>query len=221
MKRDKELDPRTQKLLQIATIRTEARAIWQGPIGIHMEYPDGELFYGWRTLSLEIRPQRADRLESRSVYANLFSEEQRFAVLRAAYWDGEAARKAIREGIKFKGAMPARFIQLPVEQLRGWLSEFNEVSVRVNEINEDDNVTAIRRLRIERNYASCIFEKVWQMQDANHVSLNLKWDRVWSEMTDVLSKSENISDLREDFWFVKPTVRYNLDAYDPTLLEVT
>ena len=198
-------------------VRLQASAIWRGPCNIVIKDRRGVYFYGWPMLSLEARAYRTDRIESRSIYANLSRKSQRVVILRAVSWNGKAVREAIRpqgKNPQFDLVMPAKYVSLPVKHFRAWLSEFDGVSVLANETCEDyDDLTVIRRLRIDRDYMNCVFEKVWQFQEATNVLMNHKWEKVWEQMTKALVTKPLITNFDEDFWFVNPEVKYDFEAY--------
>jgi len=200
-------------------VRLQASAIWRGPYNIVIEGSRGRYFYGWPILSLEARAYKTDRIESRSVYASLSRKSQRIVVLRAVTWDGKATRETIRrqgENLQFDLVMPAKYVGLPVKHLKAWLSQFDDVTVLANETCEDDDdLTIIRRLRIDKNYATCTFEKVWQSQAPRNTLLNQKWEYVWEQMTKALTTKPPITNFDEEFWFVNPEVKYDFEAYQP------
>jgi len=209
-------------LSPVSVIRIQARAIWRGPQSVELHDDGGVSFYGWRTLALELRPGKADRIESRSVYANLYDRTQPTAILRAVYWDGELVRRQTKQpedkDRPFRLKVPARFVQMPVDRLVAWLAQLEGVSIPVDDMCGDDGATSIRRLRIERDYLSCIFEKVWRLEDPKHARLNKRWDQIWQEMNTSLTNEQLVGNVVENFWFVKPRVRYDLRAYDISLI---
>jgi len=194
--------------------RVDAVAICTGPASITARLQE-QIFWGWPILKLEITAADADLVESRTVYADLVDDSQRVAVLRAVHWDGKSAKRAISTGQPFELALPARFTVLPVVRLRTWLSEFEGVSVSLHILLERDPAIDIRKLRIELDYKTWIFEKVWQLADSNHAILNQKWNKMWNEMTDILISQPALDDFYEDFWFVNPEVRYDVESYQP------
>jgi hypothetical protein len=206
-----------QKLHVFGKVRLQASAISRGPSNIVIEGQEGEYFYGWPVLSLEARAYRGDRVESRSVYANLSNESQQSIVLRAVCWNGRAVRNAIGQQKgepKIDLVTPAKYVKLPVEHLRKWLSEFDDVSVAANDAcGHYDEQTLIRGLRIDKEYMICVFEKVWQAQDSSNPLLDKKWDHVWQKMTEVLAVEPSITDFDENFWIVNPEVKYDFGAY--------
>jgi hypothetical protein len=206
----------SRSLSPFAAIRVEACAIWRGPKNIEVSDSEGVSFYGWPTLSLEVTTGQTDRVESRTMYANLFDDLQHFAILRAVNWDGRLIKKTVVEqGENFKLMLPARFVKIPVEWARTWLSEFDGMNVAINEVLSDDNTVDIRRLRIEQDYKTCVFEKIWQTHNSSYAPLNQKWDGVWRQMTGALTNEPLVTDFDEDFWFVNPEIVYDLQTYQP------
>jgi len=206
---------------QYGTVRVRAQAVLHGPANITVRQLCGEGFYGWPVLTLEAQASQADKVESRIVYANPFNEGQHVAVLRSVYWDGEAARKAYREqGQRLKLSMPARFVQIPADQVREWVSQFDGVGIVINDAVGESGTVDIRRLRIERDYKSSVFEKIWQMQDADHALLNRRWGHVWQHMTDALESKPLIPDPDEDFWLGRPWFVYDMQGYQPGQLAI-
>lgn len=201
------------------TVRVRALAILHGPADITLQQSSAEGFYGWPLLNLEAQEGRKDRIESRIVYANLFDEEQATAVLRSVFWDGEAARTVYRQREQpFRLSLPARFVLVSVQQAREWLSQFDNASTVINDAIGEEDTVIIRRLRIERDYKSTVFEKVWQAQDKSHETLNQRWDQVWSYMTESLQTGPLISDADEDFWLARPWGRYDMKGWQPEQL---
>lgn len=200
-------------------VRVQASLIYGGPRNITVRDLGGEPFYGWATLSLGIRPGRADRLEARAVYANPHDTSQQVAVLRAVAWDGVAARNAVwRRDQEYRLTMPARFVQVPVEQVRTWLGDFEGISVALAPARDGGPGVPIRRLRIEWDYLAGIFERVWQVEDSHYASLNRRWNSVWAQMTTALEAASVITNLDEDFWELDiATTRdvYDYQAYAP------
>jgi hypothetical protein len=199
----------------------QANIILQGPKSMIWDPEiEGEPpFWGWPVLSLEtITATLPARIESRSVYANLTDDTQPFAVLRAVYWNWDIAKKMIEEQQKediIRPTIPARFVKLQMIQLGEWLSVFNNISVTIDGSCVDDDEVPIRKLRIEQDYTSCIFEKVWQTQDVNHNPLNQKWDQVWQQMTEALKNGSHIFRLKEDYRLLKFEFNYDFEVYQP------
>jgi hypothetical protein len=200
----------------------QVQTILRGPQNITFPERDEELpFYGWPMLALKtVTPTLPSREESRLVYANLNDDEQEFAVLRAASWDWKVARQAIHEqGENFKPVIPARFIKIPIDQLKEWLSNFTELTIIIGGFCENNDKIPIRGLRVERDYTACILEKVWQAQDPQHISLNEQWNDVWQQMTEALTTAPIITHPREDFWLVQIEINYDFQTYRPNRFE--
>lgn len=196
------------------SVRAQASAIYTGPKSVEAVLND-QRFWGWPILSLEVRAAQIDSIESRSVYANLVNESQHVAILRAVYWDGQSAKKAIYDGRPFTMVLPARFVIMPLKRLDLWLAEFADIVVSVSTKSEKDETVDIRKLRIELDYIASIFEKVWQVRDSAHAVLNKKWSGVWDQMTEQLKNGPALSDLSENFRFVIPEVRYEFNTFHP------
>ena len=195
-------------------MRIQEEAIYRGPKSIVIPIPNskGHSFYGWPILSLEANKLREGNVESRSIYANLLDKTQSFAILRSVIWNRRSTKEAIKEhGGKHLPSLPARFIKIPAIKLEAWLLELDRLKTSLpGKIEDDDGTSLIRRLRIEIDYTGNIYERVWQGQNKSFAKLNRKWDGVWLQMTKCLTLEPSISDLlEEDFWFVKPRVRYN------------
>lgn len=214
------MKPNTAKLTSPRTdfgsLSMNARAIWRGPRSIVVNHLDGERFYGWPNLVLETRDWKAVRVESRSVYANPFDKTQNWAILRAVYWDASKVRRELKTHPKmYELIMPARFVVVPVRRLKAWLAEFSDLSIRIPISYDVDKSASVKRVRIEQDYLSQVFEKVWQTQSTEHALLNERWNRVWKRMTKALVGQSIVKGIHEDFWFVSPEVRYDLRTYQP------
>ncbi|HEU5376802.1 MAG TPA: hypothetical protein VFV38_15305, partial [Ktedonobacteraceae bacterium] len=73
-------------------------------------------------------------------------------------------------------------------------------------------------LRIETDYVSNAFERVWQVLPGEQSELLRAWREVWHEMGDVLQGAPSLTDIEESFPSVegRPEV-YDLQAYEPLL----
>lgn len=197
----------------------QAQVILRGPENITWQpkLKDEPSFYGWPILSVEtITATLPARLEARSIYAHLYDETQSFAILRAVFLDWKSTREAFQEqGKKFQLILPARFVKLPMDRLKMWLSSFSNLKTSIDELCPTDSEMPIRRLRIERDYTTCIFEKVWQSENEDYATLNEKWDQVWEQMTESLATEPTIDYLSEDFWLNQVQARYDYAVYQP------
>jgi hypothetical protein len=199
-----------------------SQTILQGPQSITLPETGEKLsFYGWATLALRtVSPTLPSQFESRIVYANLHDTEQEFVILRAAFWDWKVARQAIQEqGESYKPVIPVRFIKIPIDQLKGWLSNFIELSIIVGGFCENNDKIPIRGLRVERDYTACIFEKVWQAEDSEHIPLNSQWNQIWQQMTEALTTAPIITYLVESFWLTQMEINYDFQLYRPNHFE--
>lgn len=199
---------------RLSSIRKDALIMYRGPHSISFAV-DEEKFWGWATLTLEVQTAKLDVIESRSVYANLFDEGQTLTVLRAAYWDGPSARQKLRKEHQYDILLPARFVQLKAERLRLWLSDLNGLNIQLHTAYEADGNTEIRKLRIELDYVTWVFERVWQLTDSGYALLNQRWNHVWNQMTQALMNEPVIQNFEEHFLFPVPKVRYNFSTYQP------
>ena len=205
------LDSATRKRILIDSIL-------EGPRGIEMPLENGDLFYGWPQLHLGLRPTAHDASESRVVFANLFDKSQGVAILRAVTWDRQisAQRSVVSNAPKHaRPKLPARFVVVSTSDLMLWLSEFKNIRTAIDDDCGANRSLKLRRLRIERDYLSCIQEKVWRHEAPRYSRLNRRWDRVWKNMTEVLMVSPPITDFSEVFWFLKGHVRYDHRSYKP------
>jgi len=214
---------KSSDLSPFSIVRIQANNILRGPQNIlwssgREEDPPN---YGWKVLSLsQIKPAPLDKMEVRSVYANLFDPTQQFAVLRAVSWNGELIRQIIKtQGHQnFTLVMPARFVKIPAKKLIAWLSDFEGITVLLDEECPDED-SDINGLRIERDHGVCIFEKVWYTENTSHKMLSQKWKEIWKETTDTLINEPSVTNLDEKFWFIKPEVLYKFQSYQPNWID--
>ncbi len=197
-------------------LRVQAVAILNGPRDITIPAKKGDKFYGWPMLTLELKSAQGDYIECRSVYANLFNKSQKSAILRATSWDGNSARADFyRDPNRFKLQLPARFVEIPIRRLRSWLACFDGIQIELKNIHEVNEEESIRRLRIERDYKSQTFEKMWQLRNSDNTELRSAWDNVWFQMTKSLLTAPRVENLAEGFWFVMPEIRYDFQKFTP------
>lgn len=201
-------------------MREQVFPLWRGPGSITVRDLGGEPFYGWRVLLFAARLDWPLRIESRAVYAHLFDDTQKTAVLRAMSWDGSPARRSVEEqGQQAKLIVPVQFIQLPIERIHNWLSAFKDMSIVAEQTLTDDATIPIRTLRVEWEYTSCVVETVWRSQNARHAALQGAWQRVWEEMTHMLHTAPALppaAGVEEDFEIVPAeTSAYDLQTYRP------
>lgn len=197
-------------------VRLGARYGWDGPKYVSWN-DEGESYFGMLTILLQRIAADADLIDTRSVYANLFDDSQDYAVLRATYWDGVSTRKIVKAGDEnYKPIIPAKFVQITMDQVRSWLHQITDVSVPSLRSWEEDLSFEVRRVRIEPDYRGKIVDFVWQSDDVKLEVMNQCWKAVWNEMSTVLSKGKSLIEFEEDFWIVEPRYEYELNNYDIT-----
>lgn len=197
-----------------AALRSQALNICRGPERIVTEN-----FDGWQLMSLEVKTGRIDRIESRSVYANLNNESQHIGFLRAAYWDGVTIRQEFQKQRQdYKLLLPLRVVELPTEQVKRWLAAFDTVNVPIKEPESTYDKLDIKRLRIDQGWVYQVFEMIWQNQSIQYNELNQKWTQVWTQMTEKLQVSPSIIDFLEMLPHTSLDFKYDLQNYDPNKL---
>ncbi len=107
-----------------------------------------------------------------------------------------------------KLTMPTRFVVLPIEQAREWMSRFAQQVAYIDDtLAEFSADVQTRSLRIEREYLSCIFEKVWERQDERNLLLQRTWDAVWLDMGRALREAPVLDrPVKEDFRTEEPDI---------------
>lgn len=201
--------------------------IQRGPRYLLADNISGSEFFGWPVLSLERRNGKrekgpegvADRIETRAVYANLDNEYQSVGVVKAVYWDGEREKinywMARRAGEQYTlSPLPARFVHIPVGDLRGWLTLFDGISVPILYSADDDYGVPIRRLRIERNQVVAVLEVIWKSDEDPYSRLNAVWTTVWDALTSALKVAPVVSAFEENYGAVGSEIDYDFDAYE-------
>ncbi|HEX7103707.1 MAG TPA: hypothetical protein VF201_13765 [Nitrolancea sp.] len=201
-------------------LRSQVFSYWRGPEVVTVPGANDDQFYGWQMLALDVRiDHRGSRpeLEARVVYANTSDDTQPRAILRAVYWDNDAERAALaREGLQYRFGFPARFVWLPVDTLNRWLDQLDGIDTTVTVHARNDPFAPIRRLCTKTDYKACVFERAWQLQECAKTPLDQAWDKVWRQMSDVLSVNPRVVDrVVEEFSPEYPQPFYNLDAYHP------
>lgn len=198
--------------------------LWYGPRGLEAAAIDGERFYGWSVLSLAVRFAYPILLESRIAYAHLFDEEQQTAILRAVSWDDRVAQRAIRaHGQQAPLQVPARFVRVPLDQLRSWLTAFKDLTITADQVLVEETSIPIRRLRVEWEYTSCVIEKVWKGDATAHATLLAAWTGVWEQMGAALRTAPQLAaqEIEELFYATQPdTSVYTAQEYRPDWLSL-
>jgi hypothetical protein len=199
-------------------IRVRAYTTWRGPRDIVAQNINGETFYGWPVLSLEASSGQGDSIESRSVYANPYDSSQRSAILRAVIWNGARAKLLVRGTQEEPDwALPARFVIISRRQLMTWLSVFEGSSVHITSKPYDDFHAGIKRLRIEYNYQSQVFEVIWRRGSEQCRDIENRWTNIWRRMTLSLKRNVQTSELDEDYWVNANNLQYDFASYQPDL----
>lgn len=197
-----------------STVRLLAWKVWEGPEYISWQ-EDLEPHGGWPVLSLEITAADKDQIDSRIIYADLFDETQNSAILRAVYWDGVSARKAVRtEGEDFIPIIPAKLVHFDVQELEAWLTELNGIEILIPGKCERVSTEDIKKLRTSVDYKSCTFELVWQSNEERLDVLNNKWKSIWQKMSEALKRGADVVEFNEDYWFAETRSRYDFNVYD-------
>lgn len=203
-------------------LREQALRLWEGAPSIALDDLDGEPFYGWNVLSLAARFDYPFRLESRIAYANLFDEEQPGAIVRAVTWDSRVTHRAISELRQHAPlVVPARFVRVPVESVREWLAVFKDLTITMEQTLVEDTTVPIRRVRLEWEYTSCVWEKIWQDPGPQHATLVAAWTAAWERMGDALRTHPQLeaATINEDFDVTMPDRSvYDASGYDPAWL---
>jgi hypothetical protein len=207
-------EPQSSSRLLVSTIRAHISRVYLGPMSVSFEWRN-QPFWGWPVLSLGIRRLPEDWLESRTVYANPFDKTQRWALLRAITWDRIMTRQIIESEQEHALRVPAKFVVVSQRHLDSWLQEFDGVNILVRTAAGLDYLGEVRRIRIELNYATSIFEKLWQTDDAEYTKLNMRWSGVWQNMTNVLRRKSAYMDFSENFRDSASNVEYAFDEYRP------
>ena len=204
----------TKNQSPFSAVRLRTRWAWVGPEYLSWE-EDSEPYAGMPVISLSLTSFDKDQIDSRVVYADMFDESQESAILRAAYWNGDPIRKAVRdEGTDFTPVIPVKFVRIDIKELNTWLIELDGLRVQIPSKCERVPTEDIRSLRTSVDYKSCIFEFVWQSNEKRLETLNNKWNSIWQKMSDALSINDSMVSFEEHYWFVEPKFRYELVSYD-------
>jgi hypothetical protein len=186
-------------------------------------YRDDEHFCGGHCvlrLAMRQRTSSDPYLEARAVYAYLDREEQPDAILRAMSWDSKSVVRKSRDDPPPDApfTIPAKFVRVPIAQVRQWIKVFDGLPMSLQVFPLEDDSTPICSLRVETNYVSNAFEKVWQVLPGEQSEFLRAWQEVWHEMGNILQASLSLTNVAESFPHIegKPE-RYDLQAYKPVL----
>ncbi len=207
--------PKTMNIV----VRREIFSYWHGPRNIESSLSSQvDSFWGWQTLSLDARFDRGldPVLESRSVYGVVHNEAEKFAILRAVYWDHSAERERMKAlGFNYMFGMPARFVLVTADQMRDWITRFAGITVQIDPLWGQSAAGSVRRLRIESDYRASSFEKTWTTSAKANLDLDRVWTEIWREMTQCLGSAPQETSIVERYAQPEGIPRYNLKAYDP------
>lgn len=206
---------------QYAAARRQAKTIYRGPDNIVI--PDengGHAFYGWRILALEARWGGVqDIVESHVVYANLLNALQQTAILRTTLWDSNDIRRQIAASdVPYRLTLPARFVHVPTDVVRTWVTSFEDMRVPFSTRQDHAEDTIIKRVRIEWDYATTVWERMWRLDDASLHELDRNWADVWAAMAESAEGATAVTGMDEGFFQVPLDFAYDTEAYYPALL---
>lgn len=203
------------------TVRRTAYNLWRG--SHYLTYRDSEHFCGGHCvlrLAMRQRTSSDPQLEARAVYAYLASEEQTDAVLRAMSWDSKSVVRKSRDDPPPDApfTIPAKFVRISIAQVQQWINVFDGLPTSLQVFSQEDDGLPICSLRIETDYVSNAFERVWQVLPGEQSELLSAWREVWREMGNILQGAPSLTDIEESFPRVegRPEV-YDLQAYEPLL----
>jgi len=200
-------------------VRRTAYELWRGPDYVLTPDEDNPVG-GLCILRLALRKGTSMKplIESRAVYTSLTDDTQHGAILRAVYWDSQTVKRdSPPETTPIR--IPAKFVQVPVERVRQWISAFDNLPTSLRVSRQQDDSLPICSLRIEIDPVDSVFEKVWRVIQNEDIELNHTWQDIWQEMNLALQTCPSITEMEEDFPCVKsqPDDVYDLQAYKPSL----
>jgi len=179
----------------------------------------GERFYGWPYILLAVRAPTLDWQETRIVYANIYDKFQKYGIIRSVLWNGTHARKLFRtDPSSVSLSIPAKFVVIPMDRVEFCLKPFQRVSSPVL-VKDDEPKIEIRRIRIERDYATGVFERTWHLSSIPKSlrALDEAWSTVWEYLGEDLHRSNQIEDIEEDFWIENFQMNYDFEGYNNKL----
>lgn len=191
------------------SVRAQAFTAWNGP---EVLCTPGEVT-GRNVLRLAVYHNiTTPLLESRIVYARLFAEEEEklpYALLRAVFWDGSAARQAMqKQGATATLTMPARYVKIAYEQVHQWLQAFEGIPI-FWEPQEATDLDTFYTLRIQYDDVTSVLERTWQ--GPLEMELDRCWQQVWKEMSALLTTAPIVEQMEEQFWGER---KITPDVYD-------
>ena len=199
-------------------VRRQVFSFWRGPRAIEASIDAKTQFWGWQTVSLDRRADHGldPELESRSVYGVVHNESEDLAILRAVYWNHATERELMKQdGFNYTFGMPARFVKVSADQLRDWIGRFSGATVPISASWGRNIPDSVRRLRIESDYYSSVFESTWGGGAEAFEDLSQRWETVGHEMTGALQTAPVVTEISEEFAHPEGTPRYDLKGYRP------
>jgi hypothetical protein len=200
-------------------VRVQAKAVWRGPSYLYWiteEEDENHVSQGSPIFQLEVRhKQPKDHVESRTVLGvwHWGDDVQRHALLRAVQWDGRTVRRIVQKNEPYSLIIAARFVLIPMAQLRDWVAQFSDVAIPFGP--QKGIVTEIRRLRIELDYDNRASERIWDVDDPTCVELNHRWKSIWNDMTVALETQPVITQIDENYKVQRLEYQFDFEAYEP------
>lgn len=202
-------------------VRRTAYALWTGSDYLHNQSNSNPLG-GDCLLRLAIQKRNSvnPQIEARAVYAyydSFVGETESDAVLRAVYWDSQTVvRTSSLEVTPIQ--IPARFVQVPIIQVRQWIGTFDGIQTPIQVFPLSDDNLPICSLRVEVDYLHSVLEKIWQVIPNEQNELTRVWLDIWHQMGKALQVCPIITDITESFPHIegKPEA-YDFQAYEPLL----
>jgi hypothetical protein len=199
-------------------MRRTALVLCQGPEYIQI-HDESHSFGGRGVLHLALRKGTSMQpiIETRTIYVDVGDPAQENAVLRAVYWDSQAARQNNPDGESLL-KIPGTFVQVSVAQTQQWVAAFDRLNIALLATVRADDSLPICTLRIERDNVYSAFAKTWQVIDGENTDLNHVWQDIWNQMARLLPISAVVTDVEEFFPCHEPGKdAYAYQAYQPTI----
>lgn len=179
----------------------------------------GDHFYGWPYFLLAVRAPVLDWQETRIIYANIYDKFQKYGVIRSTLWNGTNARQLFRQDpLSYSPSIPARFVVVPIDKIKLYMEPFRKVSAPVLSKDIEPQIE-IRRIRIERDYITGVFERTWHLGSVSKSlrALDKAWSIVWNYLVKDLNNADEIEKLEEDFWIDSFQPNYDIEGYNNKL----
>jgi hypothetical protein len=103
------------------------------------------------------------------------------------------------------------------------LATFKDVPTFAEQTTIDDTELPIRQVRVEWEYTSCVFEKVWQSPDPQHAPLVAAWSHVWADMGEALDALPQLDpqEIEETYEDTPQSGLYDTKSYDTHWLRLS